>query len=108
MGANYRGALQMGGFDVVQAESFVDVLGTAMPDPDMIVLCDLAVFAYPGQAALVLRVPDKMSPDELVGEGHRRLALRATLLSTVGLSVPPSRTVDRLPCSSRLLLQTEK
>ena len=84
MGANYRGALQMGGYEVIQTESFVDVLGTAMPDPDMIVLCDLAVFAYPGQAALVLRVPDKMSPDEVVGEVHRRLALRVTLLTTVG------------------------
>lgn len=83
MGANYRGALQMGGYDVTQAESFVDVLGTTMPDPDMIVLCDLAVFAYPGQAALVLRVPDKMSPDELVAEVHRRIALRAALLTTV-------------------------
>lgn len=83
MGANYRGALQMGGYDVIQAESFVDVLGTPMPDPDMIVLCDLAVFAYPGQGALVLRVPDKMSPDELVVEVHRRIALRAALLTTV-------------------------
>ena len=84
MGANYRGALEVAGYDVTQAESFVDVLGTAMPDPDMIVLCDLAVFAYPGQAALVLRVPTKMSPDELVAEVHHRIAIRATLLTTVG------------------------
>jgi len=81
---NYRGALQVAGYDVTQAESFVDVLGTAMPDPDVIVLCELAVFAYPGQAALVIRATDRMTPDDLVAEVHRRLALRATLLTTVG------------------------
>ena len=84
LGQNYRGALEMAGYEVTQAESFVDVLGSAMPDPDVIVLCDLAVFAYPGQVALVIRASDRMSPDELVAEVHRRLALHATLLTTVG------------------------
>ena len=81
---NYAGALQVAGYDVTQAESFVDVLGTAMPDPDAIVLCELAVFAYPGQAALVIRASDRTAPDDLVAEVHRRLALRAALLTTVG------------------------
>jgi ActR/RegA family two-component response regulator len=81
---NYAGALQAAGYDVTQAESFVDVLGTAMPDPDAIVLCELAVFAYPGQAALVIRAANRMAPDDLVAEVHLRLALRATLLTTVG------------------------
>lgn len=75
----YRGALEVGGYEVQQAESFVDVLGTAMPDPDVVVLCGLAVFAYPGQAALVVRIPFQMTPDELVAEVHRRIALRTTL-----------------------------
>src|SRR5256714_12174785 len=75
----YRGALEVGGYDVKQAESFVDVLHSAMPDPDVVVLCDLAVFAYPGQSALVVRIPYQMTPDELVTEVHRRAALRAPL-----------------------------
>ncbi len=84
LGQNYRGALEVAGYEVTQAESFVDVLGTTMPDPDVIVLCELAVFAYPGQAALVIRVSDRMTPDDLVTKVHRRLALQATLLTTVG------------------------
>ena len=84
LGQNYRGALEMAGYEVTQAESFVDVLGSAMPDPDVIILCDLAVFAYPGQVALVIRASDRMSPDELVAEVHRRLSLQATLFTTVG------------------------
>lgn len=81
-GDPYRGALEVGGYDVQQAESFVDVLDTPMPDPDVVVLCDLAVFAYPGHSALVVRIPYQMTPDELVTEVHRRVALRATLHAT--------------------------
>ena len=44
-GDPYRGALEVGGYDVKQAESFVDVHNSAMPDADVVVLCDLAVFA---------------------------------------------------------------
>ena len=80
----YRGALEVGGYDVKQAQSFVDGLDSAMPNPDVVVLCDLAVFAYPGQAALVVRIPYQITPDELVDEVHRRVALRATLLATSG------------------------
>jgi len=78
-GDPYRGALEVGGYDVKQAESFVDVHNSAMPDADVVVLCDLAVFADPGLAALVIRIPYQMTPDELVVEVHRRVALRATL-----------------------------
>jgi DNA-binding NtrC family response regulator len=78
-GDPYRGALEVGGYHVQQAESFVDVLDSPMPDPDVVVLYDLAVFAYPGQEALVVRIPHHMTPDELVTEVHRRIALRATL-----------------------------
>jgi DNA-binding NtrC family response regulator len=81
--AGYRDALAAGGYDVTQAESFVDVLGSGMPDPDVIVLCDLAVFAYPAQKAQVLRVPAEMTPAALVAEVHRRVALRATLRATI-------------------------
>jgi DNA-binding NtrC family response regulator len=81
-GDPYRGALEVEGYDVRQAESFVDVLDISMPDPDVVVLCDLAVFAYPGQTALVVRIPHQMTPDELVEEVHRRVALRASLHAT--------------------------
>ena len=57
----------------MQTDSFVNVLGRAIPDPDVIVLCDLAVLAYPGQDAPVVRAPNKMTPDELVNEVQRRV-----------------------------------
>jgi hypothetical protein len=50
-----------------------------MADPDVIVLCNLAVLAHPGQATQVLRVTDGLTPAALVREVHRRVALRATL-----------------------------
>ena len=58
-------------------------LDTPMPDPDVIVLYELAMFAYPAQQAQVLRVPAEMAPAALVVEVHRRLALRATLHATI-------------------------
>ena|ERR1700737_4624069 len=82
-GERYRDALASGGYAVMQAETFVEVLGMPMPDPDVIVLCDLAVFAYPAQNAQVLRVPAEMTPAALVTEVHRRVALRATLYATI-------------------------
>jgi hypothetical protein len=49
-----------------------------MPDPDVIVLCDLAMFACPAQKAQVLR-----ATAALVVEVHRRVALRAALHTTI-------------------------
>jgi len=83
---HYRDALVSGGYAVVQAESFVEALGTPMLDPDVIVLCDLAVFSYPSQTAQVLRIPAGMTPAALVAEVHRRVALRATLRATRSLA----------------------
>jgi DNA-binding response OmpR family regulator len=85
-GERYRDALASGGYAVTQAETFVAVLGTPMSDPDVIVLCDLAVFAYPAQTAQVLRIPAAMTPAALVAEVHRRIALRATLHATMSLA----------------------
>ena len=82
----YRNALASGGYSVIQADSFVETLGTATLDPDVIVLCDLAVFAYPAQRAQVLRIPAEMTPAALVAEVHRRVALRATLHATMSLA----------------------
>jgi len=82
-GERYRDALADGGYQVLQAESFVEALDTAMPDPDVIVLCELAIFAYPAQKAQVLRVPAEMTPAALVVEVHRRVALRAALHATI-------------------------
>lgn len=80
-GRHYRGALEAAGYEVTQTESFVNVLGTPQANPDLIVLCDLAVVAYPGQAAPTLRIRGKISPDQLVVEVHRKIGLRATLMS---------------------------
>ena len=81
-GRHYTGALEAAGYQVTQIETFAKVIGSQLPEPDVIVLCDLAVLAYPGQAAPVVRVPKKMTPDELVTAVCRRVGLRATLLST--------------------------
>jgi DNA-binding response OmpR family regulator len=85
-GERYRDALAGGGYAVLQAESFVQALDSPMPDPDVIVLCDLAMFAYPAQKAQVLRLPAEMTPSALVVEVHRRVALRAALHATIALA----------------------
>src|ERR1700682_986621 len=85
-GERYCHALASGGYSVIQADSFVETLGTTMLDPDMIVLCDLAVFSYPAQMAQGLRVPAERTPAALVAEVHRRVALRATLHATMSLA----------------------
>ena len=82
-GERYREALAAGGYEVLQAESFIEALDTPMPDPDVIVLYELAMFAYPAQQAQVLRVPAEMAPAALVVEVHRRVALRAALQATI-------------------------
>ena len=82
-GECYRNALAVGGYHVTQVESFVEVLDSPMPEHDVIVLCDLAIFAYPAQNAQVLRAPAEMTPAALVIEVHRRVALRATLHATI-------------------------
>jgi DNA-binding NtrC family response regulator len=82
-GLLYRDALAAGGYQVLQAESFVEALDSPMPDPDVIVLCDVAMFAYPAQKAQVLRTPAEMTPAALVVEVHRRVALRAALHATI-------------------------
>ncbi len=82
-GLPYRDALAAGGYQVIQAESFIEAFDSSMIDPDVIVLCGLAMFAYPAQNAQVLRIPAAMTPAELVGEVHRRVALRAALEATI-------------------------
>ena len=82
-GLPYRDALADGGYQVIQAESFIEAFDSSMIDPDVIVLCGLAMFAYPAQNAQVLRIPAAMTPAELVVEVHRRVALRAALEATI-------------------------
>ena len=82
-GLPYRDALAAGGYQVMQAESFIEAFDSSMIDPDVIVLCGLAMFAYPAQNAQVLRIPAAMTPAELVVEVHRRVALRAALEATI-------------------------
>jgi ActR/RegA family two-component response regulator len=75
----YARELEAHGYVVRQASSFVDTLVSPMPDPDAIVLCNLAVMAHPGQSAHVIRISEGTAPAALVYEVHRRIALRATL-----------------------------
>src|SRR2546425_3998282 len=82
-GERYREALAAGGYEVLQAESFIEALDTPMPDPDVIGLYELAMFAYPAQQAQVLRGPRQIAPAALVVEVHRRVALRAALEATI-------------------------
>lgn len=79
----YRDALVAGGYEVLQAANFVEALESPMADPDVVVLYDLAMFAYPAQNAQILRVPTEMTPAELIIEVHRRVALRAALHATI-------------------------
>ena len=81
-GKHYRGALEAVGYEVVQTASFVDSLELPKLDPDLIVLQDLAVLAYPGQTAPVVRIRQKMTPDELVAEVHRRIGLGSLVMAT--------------------------
>ena len=71
--------LEFVGYEVRRAANFVDVLGTPMSYPDIIVLCDLATLAYPGQSAHVVRIPEGTPPDVLVTQVYRRLAPRPGL-----------------------------
>jgi len=75
----YSRVLEFVGYEVTRAANFVDVLGTPMSDPDIIVLCDLATLAYPGQSAHVVRIPEGTPPDVLVTQVYRRLAPRPGL-----------------------------
>ena len=75
----YRRELESSGYIVRHAPSFVDTLQSPMADPDVIVLCNLAVLAHPGQSTQVVRISEGTSPAAVVREVHRRIALRATL-----------------------------
>jgi DNA-binding response OmpR family regulator len=75
-GEIYSRVLEFVGYDVRQAANFVDVLGTPMSDPDLIVLCNLATLAFPGQSAQVIRIPEGTPPDVLVADVFRRLEPR--------------------------------
>jgi DNA-binding response OmpR family regulator len=75
----YSRVLEFVGYEVRRAASFVDTLATPMSDPDIIVLCDLATLAYPGQSAHVVRIPQGTPPDVLVTQVYRRLAPRPGL-----------------------------
>jgi CheY-like chemotaxis protein len=75
----YSRVLEFVGYEVRRAANFVDALGTATSDADLIVLCNLATLAYPGQSAHVIRVPEGTPPDVLVTSVYQRLAPRPGL-----------------------------
>jgi DNA-binding NtrC family response regulator len=84
-GSHYRGALEAAGYGVMQIESFDQLFALPPSNHDIVVLNELAVVAYPGQHAPVLRIPHNMTPDELVGAVHRKVSLRAALMSSAGV-----------------------
>ena len=75
----YARVLEFVGYEVKRAANFVDALGTATSDADLIVLCNLATLAYPGQSAKVVRIPEGTPPDVLVTNVYQRLAPRPGL-----------------------------
>jgi CheY-like chemotaxis protein len=75
----YARVLEFVGYEVRRAANFVDALGTATSEADLIVLCNLATLAYPGQAAQVIRIPEGTPPDILVTSVYQRLAPRPGL-----------------------------
>ena len=85
-GRRYSDELVASGYAVRQVSSFSESLTAPMQDPDLIVLCDLAVLAHPGQSAHVIRVRSETTPAGLVREIHRRLALRATLEASMAIA----------------------
>ena len=79
---HYRGALEAVGYQVIQTSSFVDPVDTRIPDPDLILLHDLAVLSYPGHKVPIVRIREWMTPDDLVVEVHRRIGLGMSALVT--------------------------
>jgi DNA-binding response OmpR family regulator len=75
----YARVLEFVGYEVRRAATFVEALGTSTSDADLIVLCNLATLAYPGQVAKVVRIPEGTPPDVLVANVYRRLAPRPGL-----------------------------
>jgi DNA-binding response OmpR family regulator len=75
----YGRVLEFVGYEVKRAATFVDALSTSTSDADLIILCNLATLAYPGQAAQVIRIPEGTPPDVLVADVYRRLAPRPGL-----------------------------
>jgi CheY-like chemotaxis protein len=75
----YSRVLEFVGYEVRRVANFVDALGTATSDADLIVLCNLATLSYPGQAAQVIRIPEGTPPDVLVTSVYQRLAPRPGL-----------------------------
>ena len=75
----YARELEAHAYVVRQASSFIDTLLDPMADPDVIVLCNLAVLAHPGHAAQVIRISEGFTPADVVLEVHRRVGLRASL-----------------------------
>jgi CheY-like chemotaxis protein len=69
----YGRVLEFVGYEVTRAANFVDALGTSTSEADLIILCNLAALAYPGQAAQVIRIPEGTPPDVLVADVYRRL-----------------------------------
>jgi DNA-binding response OmpR family regulator len=73
-GEIYCRVLEFVGYEVRQATNFVDVLGTSMAEPDVIVLCGSAPPISPLQAAHVVSIPEGTPPDVLVADVYRRVA----------------------------------
>ena len=84
--ALFRQELEAGGYQVTEPTSFLETQNGTPGEHDIIVLCGLAVLAYPGQGGCVVRAREGMSPAALVSEVHRRVALRATLAATIAIA----------------------
>ena len=72
-------ALRAAGFEVETATSLTETITEGSPEPDLVVLCGLAVVEHPGRRMPVLRAHEGITPEGIAQQVHRRIALRAVL-----------------------------
>lgn len=72
-------ALRAAGFEVETAATLAETITEGSPEPDLVVLCGLAVVEHPRHRMPVLRAHEGITPEGIAQQVHRRIALRAVL-----------------------------
>jgi len=77
--ASVIAALRTAGFEVETAATLAETVTEVSSEPDLIVLCGLAVVEHTGHRMPVLRAHAGITPEGIAEQVHRRIALRAVL-----------------------------